>query len=126
MKPTIGLLLVAIAALSGCGPIESVAVINDAEVSISGAKAADGAKYAPYEYTSAELYLDKAKEERGHAQYQKAIDYARQAREMARQAEAKSMKKAQQNGSDASQGGLVPFQDDGTKTEKVKEVAPAP
>ncbi len=88
--------------------------------------------------------LDKAREERGHAEYQQAIGYARQAREMAREAESKSMKATQQSGDDAAQGGLVPYQSgsarprrlrprprrrlgpDGSQTAPVKIVAPTP
>ena len=96
MKRIVVGVLAAAGLLAGCGPIESVAVIDDAQVALTGAKAANGDRYAPYEYTSAELYLDKAREERGHAEYQQAIGYARQAREMAREAESKSMKATQQ------------------------------
>ena len=98
MKRIVVGVLAAAGLLAGCGPIESVAVIDDAQVALTGAKAANGDRYAPYEYTSAELYLDKAREERGHAEYQQAIGYARQAREMAREAESKSMKATQQRG----------------------------
>ena len=144
MKRIVVGVLAAAGLLAGCGPIESVAVIDDAQVALTGAKAANGDRYAPYEYTSAELYLDKAREERGHAEYQQAIGYARQAREMAREAESKSMKATQQSGDDAAQGGLVPYQSgsdttppppppppttsgpDGSQTAPVKIVAPTP
>ena len=143
MKRIVVGVLAAAGLLAGCGPIESVAVIDDAQVALTGAKAANGDRYAPYEYTSAELYLDKAREERGHAEYQQAIGYARQAREMAREAESKSMKATQQQGDDASQGDLAPYQgsdapasasaapttlspDSESQTAPVKIVAPTP
>ncbi len=144
MKRIVVGVLAAAGLLAGCGPIESVAVIDDAQVALTGAKAANGDRYAPYEYTSAELYLDKAREERGHAEYQQAIGYARQAREMAREAESKSMKATQQQGDDASHGALVPYQgsdasppppppppttsspDSESQTAPVKIVAPTP
>jgi len=90
-----------VAPLLGCGPIESTAVISDASVALSGAKTAEGDKYAPYEYTSAELFLQKAREERGYADYEVAIDYARKSRDFARQAQAKSLKRVREGVEDA-------------------------
>lgn len=93
-----GVAVVAVVLLGGgCGPIESTAVIGEAEVELAGARAADGETHAPYEYVSAELYLEKAREERGYADYQAAIDYARKAAEMARQARAKAMRQTRKD-----------------------------
>lgn len=44
-------------------------MINDAEIALARAHAADGEKLAPYETTLADLYLIKAREEQGHARY---------------------------------------------------------
>ncbi len=97
----------------GCGPIESTAVISDASVALAGARTAEGGKFAPYEYTSAELYLEKAREERGYADFEVAIDYARKARDFARQAQAKSLKAVRQ-GVEDSGASLAPSGDGGS------------
>jgi len=88
-------LLVAAAALAAaCGPVQSVTVIWEASSAIEGARAAEAQKLAPYEYTSAELYLDKALEEQSYADFEPAIVYGTQAVQMAR----KAKELAQQSG----------------------------
>ena len=58
------LVLVAVAgALSGCGPIKSTSHLLDAEVQIQAARTAGAEKLAPYEWTAANLYIHKAREE---------------------------------------------------------------
>ena len=108
----------------GCGPIESTAVIADASVALSGARTAEGEKFAPYEFTSAELYLEKAREERGYADFEVAIDYARKARDFARQAQAKSLKAVRQDVEDSG-AGLAPA-DDGATTGSIETLTPPP
>ena len=44
-------------------------VIDDAELALVRARATDGDRYAQYETTLAELYLAKAREKQGQAQY---------------------------------------------------------
>lgn len=123
MKTGLMVLAVAVVGLAGCGPVESTAVINDAQVALAGARAADGEKYAPYEYTSAELYLEKAREERGYADFQPAIEYARKAREMARQARVKAQKAIRDAGDDASKGDVAPAAPE-AETPKIEEITP--
>ena len=119
------LLAMMVLGLASCGPVEATAVINDATVALAGAKAADGERYAPYEYTSAELYLEKAQEERGHADYQTAIEYARKAREMARQAQSSSQKSLREGAADASHAdGAPPEASEAPETPKVEEITP--
>jgi len=67
----------------GCGPVGATSVISDAEAAVTRARAADGERLAPYETVSAELYLEKAREEQGRAQYGAAMDLARQSRKFA-------------------------------------------
>jgi hypothetical protein len=50
---------------------------------VSAAKLAQADRYAPYEYTAAEEYLHKAREEAGYAEYQDAIEFGRKAEELA-------------------------------------------
>jgi hypothetical protein len=65
--------------LLGCGPVTATSVIDDADVALVRARAADADRYAPYEATLAELYLAKAREEQGHARYSDARALATEA-----------------------------------------------
>jgi hypothetical protein len=79
----------ALALLSGCGPIEYINQVgNKAASAVSAAKLAQADRYAPYEYTAAEEYLHKAREEAGHAEYQDAIEYGRRSEDLANRARA--------------------------------------
>jgi hypothetical protein len=74
---------------SGCGPIEYANQVSlKAASAVSDAKRAQGDRYAPYEFTAAEGYLHKAREEAGYAQYQDAIEFGRKAEELAHRAHA--------------------------------------
>ena len=75
--------------LLGCGPVEYINQVgNKAASAVSAAKLASAERYAPYEYTAAEEYLHKAREEAGHAEYGDAIEYGRKAEELANRARA--------------------------------------
>jgi len=75
--------------ISGCGPVEYINQVgNKAASAVSAAKLAQSDRYAPYEYTAAEEYLHKAREEAGHAEYEDAIEYGRRAEELANRARA--------------------------------------
>ena len=82
---------VVLAALSGCGPVQSTAYLLDAEVQIEAARTAGADKYAPYEWTAANLYIHKAREEAGYADFQVAVNFAQKASKFANQAREKSM-----------------------------------
>jgi hypothetical protein len=72
------------AVVSGCGPIEYINQVGvKAAGAVSAAKLAQADRYAPYEYTAAEEYLHKAREEAGYAEYQDAIEFGRKAEELA-------------------------------------------
>jgi hypothetical protein len=78
-----------LASLWGCGPVEYINQVgNKAASAVSAAKLASAERYAPYEYTAAEEYLHKAREEAGHAEYQDAIEYGRKAEDLANRARA--------------------------------------
>ncbi len=79
-----GCLLVLLAA--GCGPVRATSVISDAEAALAQARAADGERLAPYQTVSAQLYLAKAREQQGRAQYGAAEDLAKQSVRFAREA----------------------------------------
>jgi hypothetical protein len=71
--------------LSGCGPLLSVWLVNDAEAKLAAARAAEAEENAVYEYVAADAYLKKAHEELGYADYGPAIDYAFKAGTLAAQ-----------------------------------------
>jgi hypothetical protein len=73
-------------ALAGCAPIGAYGVIREAETALVRARAAGSERYAPYQTASAELYLKKAREEQGRAEYGAAKELARQSLDFARQA----------------------------------------
>jgi hypothetical protein len=68
-----------IGALASCGPIQSTAFLLDAEVQIEAARTAGADRYAPYEWTAANLYIRKAREEVGYSDFEAAVDFAQKA-----------------------------------------------
>ncbi len=76
----------AVLALVGCGPVRTTAALMDAEVALEAARAAGAPQSAPYEYTAAEAYLQKAREVEGYAQYATATRYAARARDLGNEA----------------------------------------
>lgn len=87
--------LVAVAgALAGCGPVRSTANILDAEVQIQAAKTAGAEKEAPYEWTAANLYIHKAREEVATSDYQAGVSFAVKASKYANEAREKAMARA--------------------------------
>lgn len=74
---------------SGCGPVEYISQVSSkAATAVSAAKLAQADRYAPFEYTAAEEYLRKAREEGGYAEYQDAIEFGRKAEDYANRARA--------------------------------------
>jgi hypothetical protein len=65
---------------AGCGPIEYINQVGiKAASAVSAAKLAQADRYAPYEYTCAEEYLHKAREDAAYAEYEDAIEFGRKA-----------------------------------------------
>ena len=85
------LAFLALAAAAGCGPIQSTPALIEADVELEAARSAGAPAAAPYEFTSAEAYLRKAREEAGYAQYQPATDFALRARDLAKEAREKAI-----------------------------------
>ena len=81
-----------LAAVSACGPVQSTALLLDAEVQIEAARTAQAERYAPYEWTAANLYHRKAKEEVGYSDYEQAVDFAQKAQKFAVQARENAQK----------------------------------
>src|SRR5882724_1716881 len=84
--------LVCLGAVSACGPVQSTAYLLDAEVQIEAARTAQSERYAPYEWTAANLYYRKAKEEVGYSDFEQAVDFAQKASKFANAARENAMK----------------------------------
>ncbi len=63
-------------------------VSTRAASSLAQAKADHAEQYAPYEFTKASLYYEKAREDAGHAYFQDAIDWGRRSQDCSRRASA--------------------------------------
>jgi hypothetical protein len=83
--------LLVIAALAGCGPVQSTASLIDAEVALEAARTAGAPQSAAYEYVIAESYLKKAKETANRARYESANQFAHKAKELANEARTKAI-----------------------------------
>lgn len=96
-------MILALAPLSACGPVEYINQVGSKAASaVSSAKQAQAERYAPYEYTAAEEYLHKAREEAGYAEYQDAIEYGRRSEELANRARAVAVAKLAEAASKSS------------------------
>ncbi len=81
--------------LTGCGPIEYVnQVTRRASSDLAAAKSANADKHAPYWYTLATEYLQRARWEGAHADFQAANRFGRRASDAARMARKIAIDKA--------------------------------
>lgn len=87
----LSVLVAAVSLLAACGPVKSTSNLLDAEVQIQAARTAGAEKLAPYEWTAANLYLHKAREEVGYSDYQAGVDFAVKASRFANEAREKAM-----------------------------------
>jgi hypothetical protein len=89
--------------VAGCGPVEYINQVGiKAASAVSAAKLAQADRYAPYEYTAAEEYLHKAREEASYAEYEDAIDYGEKAEELANKGRAIAVARLSQSASASS------------------------
>ncbi|MHB1844141.1 MAG: DUF4398 domain-containing protein [Deltaproteobacteria bacterium] len=88
----IGIGLLALSSAGCVAPVMSLVDISDAEAEIAAAKVADAPKWAPYEYTSATLYLHQAKDRLGYSgtYYQDAYEFAERAYQFGKLAKEKA------------------------------------
>lgn len=82
---------------SGCGPVQSTSYLIDAETMLEAARTAQADKLAPYEWTSAQLYFAKSKEEVGYSDFEQAVDYGKKAVEFATKARDTALKVGRRN-----------------------------
>ncbi len=86
------LALTSLLGFTACGPVQSTAYLIDADVQLEAARTAQADKLAPYEWTSANLYLHKAREEVGYSDFEQAVTYAQKAAKFAASARDVAMK----------------------------------
>lgn len=85
------------AAVSACGPVQSTSYLIDTETMLEAARTAQADKLAPYEWTSAQLYFAKSKEEVGYSDFETAVDYGKKAVEFATKARDTALKVGRRN-----------------------------
>jgi hypothetical protein len=70
-------------------------VSNRSADALMEAQLAEADRYAPYEYTKAAAYQDKAREQAALASWELSLDYGRRAEEFAQRARALARQRAQ-------------------------------
>ncbi len=91
MRLRLLLAISAVAAVAGCGPVQSTSSLIDADVEVEAARTAGAPAAAPYEFTAAEAYLHEARVMTGRSQYQAAAEFADKATDYARTAKKKAL-----------------------------------
>ncbi len=79
---------------AGCvAPGIALVDMSQAAGELAAAQAADAERWAPYEYTAAQLYLKQARDRFGHSgsYYQEAYEYADKSYKFAHQAKEKAL-----------------------------------
>lgn len=94
--------------LAACGPLQSTAFLLDSEIMLEAARTAQAEKLAPYEWTAANLYYVKAKEEVGYSDFEQAIDFAKKALDFSTRAKEAALKAGRPVDEEAAQGGGMP------------------
>jgi hypothetical protein len=85
--PKLWLFVVALGVSTGCGPFTYMKeVTQNAEPALLVAEAVGGAEFAPYEYWGAVAYLEQAKILMAYSEYERSLDFARRAHELANEA----------------------------------------
>lgn len=84
-----------ITTVSACGPTWSTVSLSDSREAIAEMEAAQAEQYAPYEYYSSKLYLEKAQEKNAYAQFQTASEFAKKSEAFAQEARKKALSKKQ-------------------------------
>ena len=72
----------------GCGAVSTQQSLGDAQKQMDEAKKLEGEEFAPYEYTRATSYFQKAKKLTGEGMYEQAAEYAKLAQLAAEKAQA--------------------------------------
>jgi hypothetical protein len=72
---------------SGCGAVSTQQSLGDAQKQLDEAKKLEGEEFAPYEYTRAASYFQKAKKLNGEGLYEQSAEYAKLAQLAAEKAQ---------------------------------------
>jgi hypothetical protein len=83
--------LLALFGMLGCAPLQTTSYLLDAQVQIEAARTAGAERLSPYEFTSANLYFNEAKDKVAYSEYENAVDYARKASRFANEARRQAM-----------------------------------
>ncbi len=102
--------VLALAALcaSACGPVQSTSYLIDTETMLEAARTAQADKLAPYEWTAANLYMAKSKEEVGYSDFEQAVDYGKKAVDFATRARDTALKVGRRNEPSPTDPPVVP------------------
>jgi hypothetical protein len=87
----------ALGCATACGPVQSTSYLIDTETMLEAARTAQADKLAPYEWTAAQLYFGKSKEEVGYSDYEQAVDYGKKAVDFATRARNTALKVGRRN-----------------------------
>lgn len=87
----LGAVAVFVIAGSGCGAMVAKTRFIGADIAIRAAERAGAERKATYDYTAAQVYFEKAREEEGKARFGFAIDYYGLAETHAEQAKVKAL-----------------------------------
>lgn len=79
-------LVMVVLASSGCGATLARARVSGAKAALAGAERAGAEELAPYEFTAALLYLEKAMEMEAYARFGPAIEFGGLSEKLAKQA----------------------------------------
>lgn len=90
IKVLVSLMFIMVTTFTGCVPVMSGLTILDANIALSKAKTAEAEVYSPYEFTLAEEYFQKARNEHAYSEFKTAQKYADKAIEYATLSQRKS------------------------------------
>lgn len=107
LRWSVGALGVALC-MSACGPVQSTSYLIDTETMLEAARTAQADKLAPYEWTAANLYFAKSKEEVGYSDFEQAVDYGKKAVGFATRARDTALKVGRRNEPTATEPPVVP------------------
>ena len=94
--------------VSACGPVQSTSYLIDTETMLEAARTAQADKLAPYEWTAAQLYYGKSKEEVGYSDFEQAVDYGKKAVDFATRARDTALKVGRRNEPSTTESPVVP------------------
>jgi Domain of unknown function (DUF4398) len=88
--------LLAAVAFMACGPTQSTSYLMDTQNMLEAARTAQAERLAPYEWTKANLFYEKSKEEVGYSDFEQAVSFAKSALDYATKARNAAVKLVQE------------------------------